>query len=164
MTILENLVKICKLLNKQQVQYILIGGCAIFIHGFERTTRDIDFIIKPSEENIKKLKKALQTILPKACSELKLKDIIENKVVRLVGKEIIIDLIQSVGKINYDKLIKGTNIETIKGIRIPVANVENMLKLKEGMRDTDKKDYMFLLGKKQYLEKEEKKRKNQQNF
>ena len=44
-----------RLLNKREVAYILIGGYAVNIHGYSRTTGDIDIWIKKGETNLKKV-------------------------------------------------------------------------------------------------------------
>jgi len=152
MITLSKLNKVCKLLNKYCVRYVVIGGCAIFMHGYERTTRDIDLLVDVSDKNIKKLKKALKKILPEACKELKVDDVRKNIVVRMVGKDLIIDLIGKVGSIVYNDVETDLLIQKVKRIKIPIAGLETMLKLKQGIRETDKKDYLFLLGKKRYLE------------
>jgi hypothetical protein len=38
---LEDLVAICRSLNKEGVRYLLIGGFAVILHGLVRTTKDI---------------------------------------------------------------------------------------------------------------------------
>lgn len=48
-----------QLLNENKVDYLVVGGYAVAIHGFPRTTGDIDFWIKPNEENAKRIVKAL---------------------------------------------------------------------------------------------------------
>lgn len=53
----ENLIK---LLNANDVRYVIIGATAVIAHGFPRLTKDIDIIIEPTAENIKKTFKALQ--------------------------------------------------------------------------------------------------------
>ncbi|MBU0744700.1 MAG: nucleotidyl transferase AbiEii/AbiGii toxin family protein [Gammaproteobacteria bacterium] len=143
-------------LNEAKVQYIVIGGCAIFLHGYERTTRDIDILIDASPQNIEKLKKALQDILPEACAELKAEDVQANTVVRMVGEDLVVDLIHQVGKIDYEGIWEQRIIETINGVAVPIANVDAMLELKRGVRDVDKKDYLFLKGKKELLAKQSK--------
>lgn len=45
--------------DKHEVDYILIGGVAVVLHGMERLTRDIDIFVKMAPENIDKLRKAL---------------------------------------------------------------------------------------------------------
>jgi len=49
-----------KFLNSNDVEYLLIGGWAVSIYGNPRLTKDIDFLISSKDENIYKLKKALE--------------------------------------------------------------------------------------------------------
>ena len=52
----DEILKLWELLHKHNVQYIMIGGFATNLHGFSRTTADIDLWIKDSIENRKQLK------------------------------------------------------------------------------------------------------------
>lgn len=45
-------------LDDQQVRYILIGGFSVILHGYARTTGDMDIWVERSTENYFKLKKA----------------------------------------------------------------------------------------------------------
>ena len=45
-------------LNKQQVRYILVGGFSVILHGYARTTGDMDIWVERTTENYLKLKKA----------------------------------------------------------------------------------------------------------
>jgi len=47
------------LLNEKGVKYLVIGGFAVNFHGYPRYTKDIDFWIWPTPENIKKLLTAI---------------------------------------------------------------------------------------------------------
>lgn len=44
-----------ELLNKYKVEYILVGGMAVNIYGYRRTTGDMDLFVNPIKENHKKL-------------------------------------------------------------------------------------------------------------
>lgn len=45
-------------LNKHEVRYILVGGFAVILHGYSRTTGDMDIWVERSEINYSKLKNA----------------------------------------------------------------------------------------------------------
>ena len=51
----ETLLSVCALLNKHEVEYMVIGGVAVIYHGYTRATSDIDFWYKPSLENFHKI-------------------------------------------------------------------------------------------------------------
>jgi len=44
-----------KLLNKHEVEYLVIGGYALGIHGYPRYTGDLDVWINPTIENAHKM-------------------------------------------------------------------------------------------------------------
>ena len=48
-----------KVLKAMEVEYILIGGFAVILHGQPRFTMDMDFFIQMVEQNVHKLRKAL---------------------------------------------------------------------------------------------------------
>ena len=45
-------------LNDQAVDYILVGGFSVIIHGYSRTTGDMDIWVKKNKANYHKLEKA----------------------------------------------------------------------------------------------------------
>ena len=53
---IENLLK---LLNEADVRYVIIGATAFPIHGYVRSTLDVDIFIEPTYENAKKTLAAL---------------------------------------------------------------------------------------------------------
>ncbi len=55
----ETLILLWKSLSENNVQYIMVGGFAVSMHGYNRTTDDIDIWIKDDSFNRKNLAKAL---------------------------------------------------------------------------------------------------------
>jgi len=45
-------------LNKNEVRYILVGGFAVILHGYSRTTGDMDIWVDRTSENYLKLQAA----------------------------------------------------------------------------------------------------------
>lgn len=56
----ETLVSICALLNKHEVDYLVIGGVAVVFHGYTRATADLDFWYKPTLDNFHNIIKAFK--------------------------------------------------------------------------------------------------------
>jgi len=83
--LLRELVKLCAALNRAGIKYVVIGGCAVILHGYYRTTHDIDLLVEPSPENMRRLKKALHEFLGSdEVSEISDDDIDRYAVVRFV--------------------------------------------------------------------------------
>ena len=51
----QDFLEFIKLLEDEQVEYLVVGGYAVGIHGFPRYTGDIDFFVAVSERNAAKL-------------------------------------------------------------------------------------------------------------
>jgi hypothetical protein len=49
-----------------EVAFLVIGGVAVGIHGYPRTTWDLDIIPEPSEANLRRLAAALESLQAKA--------------------------------------------------------------------------------------------------
>jgi predicted nucleotidyltransferase len=47
-------------LNDNEVEYVLVGGMAVILHGYVRRTGDMDVWVNKTEDNYKKLTKAFK--------------------------------------------------------------------------------------------------------
>ena len=52
-------IQICRILNEEKVDYIVLGGFAAVIHGSPLPTRDIDILPNRAQENLNNLSRAL---------------------------------------------------------------------------------------------------------
>lgn len=66
MNIQPDFKELLRLLEENNVQYMIIGGYAVAFHGFPRFTQDIDVFYKNSDDNILKLKKSTTRLKDKA--------------------------------------------------------------------------------------------------
>lgn len=61
---MEHLPQILERLNREQVEYVLVGGMAAVFHGVPLVTRDIDICLPLTEENLLRLERALADLHP----------------------------------------------------------------------------------------------------
>ena len=80
---LEDLVALCRSLEREGVRYVLIGGFAVILHGLVRTTKDINLLVDPSEENVRAIKRALGTLPGNAVELVADGDVAAYRVVRV---------------------------------------------------------------------------------
>ena len=142
----EDLISICRELNVRGVKYIVVGGFAIIHHGYLRATEDIDLLLDESLENQNRVKQALQILPDKAILELGDDDLRDYVVVR-VADEVLVDLMLSACGITYDEAKSQIEIVEIRGVPIPFANPELLLRMKQTYRDKDIPDRIFLQNK-----------------
>ena len=156
MELQKEIVRVCEALNSEGVKYVVVGGCAVILHGYYRATHDIDLLVDSSIENIRRLKKALQEIFKSdEISEIRDVDIDQYAVVRFApeSEEIVIDMIGKIGKIDFKMAIQDIEEIELEGIKIPVCGLSTLIETKKGIRPKDKEDLLFLIGKKEYLKK-----------
>jgi len=152
----KEIIRVCKALNCEGVKYVVVGGCAVILHGYYRTTHDIDLLVDSSIENIRRLKKAFQHVFKSdEISEIRDVDIDQYAVVRFApeSEEIVIDMIGKIGTIDFKTAIQDMEEMELEGVKIPVCGLSTLIETKKGIREKDKEDLLFLIGKKDYLGK-----------
>ena len=58
----DDLLALLGALHRDRVEYVLVGGVALNLHGIVRATEDVDFFVDPTDANIALLRKALRSI------------------------------------------------------------------------------------------------------
>lgn len=141
---LEDLLTLCRALRAEGVRYLLIGGFAVILHGFVRTTKDIDLLVDPSDENVAAIKRALGTLPDNAVAEIDDGDVRRHTVVR-VADEIVVDLMAAACGITYDDAT-AQDIEErlVEDVVIPLAGKRLLIRMKDTVRDSDRMDVGFL--------------------
>lgn len=140
---LEDLVSLCKALNAENVRYVLIGGFAVILHGFVRTTRDIALLVDSSVENVRRLKRAMAALPDNAIALIGDDEVERYQVVR-VADEIVVDLMQSACGIRYEEASERIDTIMINDVPIPVAGKELLIQTKQTVRPSDAADVQFL--------------------
>jgi predicted nucleotidyltransferase len=54
--------RVCEVLNRHEVNYLIIGGMAVGFHGYPRATADLDFWYEPTIENFHRIIASLQEL------------------------------------------------------------------------------------------------------
>jgi hypothetical protein len=49
-------------LEREGVDYVVIGGVALNLHGLVRATEDLDVFIRPTRDNVERLRRALRSV------------------------------------------------------------------------------------------------------
>jgi hypothetical protein len=59
---MDEALRVLASLAHERVEYVLFGGAALAFHGLIRATEDLDLFVRPTPENIERLRKALQAV------------------------------------------------------------------------------------------------------
>ena len=133
-------------LEKEKVDYMLVGGFAMVLRGMPRATNDLDIFIKNRKENIELLQKALYTIFNnKNVFEITHSELTDYNVIRYGADEgFYVDVLSRIGTAFSYEDLKYEEIN-VKGHRIKIATVETLYRLKEKtFMAIDKTDLIFL--------------------
>jgi hypothetical protein len=141
---LQDLLDLCQAFNREGVHYLLVGGFAVILHGFVRSTKDVDFLVDPGEENIRAVKRAMSTLPDNAAALLADDEVQKYQVVR-IADEFVVDLLAAACGVTYsDALQAGIQTFKVQGVDIPVASKELLIRMKDTIRDSDAVDVRFL--------------------
>ena len=133
------LLKVCALLNEAGAEYIVIGGYACVLHGYIRTTKDVDLLVPESEENFLKIRSALARLEDGAAQELTLEDF-KNYLVLTVNDEVQVDVSRQAWKVNYAEARSSVETRIIEGVSIPYLGMERLIESKSTYRAQDEVD------------------------
>ncbi len=135
-----------KALDEHNVDYVLIGGVAVILHGMERLTRDIDLFIKMVSKNIENLKKALISVFnDTSIEEITLNELQNYPVIRYgTPNGFYIDIMSRLGEAVSFKDLEYEIIE-YQDVKVKIATPEMLYSLKkDSLRYRDKIDAQFL--------------------
>jgi len=142
----DSFMAVLKALHVYGVDYILVGGWAVILHGVPRVTEDLDIFIKRGPANLEKLKKALRSVFnDESIEEITDDDLMNYPVVRYgTPEDYYIDIMDRIGEaFKYEDL--AYEVLESQGIPIKVATIETLIKLKSGtIREIDKADVILL--------------------
>lgn len=144
----QELLNFWKCLNKHEVQYIMVGGVAINLNGYQRATADIDVWIKDTLPNRKKLRIAFEEYSGEDF------DIIErlqfvpgwtdfhlNNGFRL---DLLVDM-KGLEGFTFDECLQVASIAEIDEVSIPFLHINHLIANKKAVnRPKDQADIVYL--------------------
>src|SRR5262245_27698960 len=90
----DDLKRLVQALNDAGAQYLLIGAYALFAHGYQRATTDIDLVVAGTEANGLKVRQALLVLADQSALDIEPAWFTEGENIR-VADEITVDLLFS---------------------------------------------------------------------
>ena len=61
---LDRLLDLVRALNREGVEYAVVGAVALGLHGLARATEDLDLFVRPTPDNVARFKQALYSLWP----------------------------------------------------------------------------------------------------
>src|SRR3972149_10236276 len=139
----EDLKLLLRALNENGVDYLLIGGYALYALGYQRGTTDIDVLLRPTREQGERVKRALLLLPDKVSEDLMPEWFTEGETIR-VADAFVVDLMFNAGGETYESLQPHAVSIDFDGVSVRTLNLEGLLKTKQTSRDKDRLDRVVL--------------------
>lgn len=135
-------------LNAHGVDYVIIGATAFPVHGYSRATLDIDIFIRPTAENVRQTRTALQDFGY---------DMTEAPAEEMLAKKILIrqyavetDIHPFVKGVTFERIWKNKIAGAIGSSPAYFASLDDLIAMKKAAgRPRDKEDVRILIAIKQ---------------
>ena len=120
-----------ELLIKHKVEYLVVGGYAVGIHGYPRYTGDLDIWLNISDENAKRILAAVSEF-GFSSYKLSVSDFLKEKnVIQLGYPPLRIDLLNHIDGVTFSECIQNKKEVTIDGLKINFISYADLIKNKK---------------------------------
>jgi predicted nucleotidyltransferase len=120
-----------ELLNEHKVKYLIIGGYAVNFHGYPRYTKDIDFWLWMTKENIQNLIQAIRQF-GFGSLDLEIKDfMIPENIIQLGYEPYRIDLLVDVEGIEFEECFERRTEAKLDGIDVKFLSLQDLIQAKK---------------------------------
>ncbi len=133
------------------VEYVLVGGYSVIIHGYSRTTGDMDLFVNPVFENYKNIEKAFSIFgMPLFGMSIdKFLDTDNFDVFEYGRQPMAIDIITKLKGVTFEEAIKNSiRYDVTEFLSINVIHINQLIQNKMAVgRSKDMADIEYLKGK-----------------
>jgi hypothetical protein len=139
--------RVCRLLNRRRVRYLIAGGVAGNLHGSVRATNDVDLLIPRDARNAAKLLAALAE-LPYGLARDLDAETVAARPITIIGDDPRVDVLTVAATVTFDDAYPRRVVRRIAGVRVPYLNLADLLRSKRTGRPQDIADIQQLQGSK----------------
>lgn len=143
----EDFVDFLKALTKHEVESILVGGYAVILHGYHRTTGDLDIWVNPTEANYQRLQNAIAEFgLPlDAITQDDFLSTAKADVFTFGRPPVAIDVLTKVAGLEFDAAYESSEFILIDGAPTRLLSVQSLKQAKRAAgrhRDLDDLEHL----------------------
>lgn len=144
----SNLLQLWKTLNECNVRYIMIGGLATRLHGFNRATDDLDLWLEDTSANRKSLRVAFNVLSYGDMPMLETMQFLPGWSSFHIGEGIELDILTSMKgleQFSFTECLDMASIANIEDIKVPFLHINHLIANKMATnRPKDKIDVIEL--------------------
>jgi len=144
----EEIILFWKSLQENDVEYIMVGGYATNLHGYQRYTGDIDIWINDTIPNRKKLRKAFKDYGMGDFEPLERLQIVPGWTNFYLNNGMKLDLLvemQGLENLSFDQCLQVASIADIEGVKVHFLHINQLIANKKAVnRPKDQLDVIYL--------------------
>ena len=120
-------------LNQSEVEYILVGGYSVILHGYSRNTGDLDLWVNKTRENYNQLKNAFYSFgMPVFdMTEFNFLNNSQFNVFSFGKPPVSIDIMTEVKGLSFYSAYQSASIIKIENLSVRLINLNDLLKAKK---------------------------------
>ena len=129
----EELLKFWKSLNTNNVEYIMVGGFAVYMHGYIRTTNHIDIWIKDDVDNRRNLGRAM-SIFGYSSLSWDVMQFVPGWTNFHIGAGVMLDIMttmKGLENVSFEMANKMASIAEIEGVNVPFLHINQLIENKK---------------------------------
>jgi predicted nucleotidyltransferase len=137
----KHFLEFLRLLENHKVEFVVVGGYAVAVHGFPRYTGELDVFVGISRENADRLIDAFREF-GFSSLDLKPEDFLEPDMVIEIGREPMkIQVLTGIDGISFERCRSDRILVNVSGLEIPFIGFESLLANKAAsLRNKDRID------------------------
>jgi hypothetical protein len=141
---LDRMLAVIRALEDERVDYVLVGGGALNLHGLIRATEDMDIFLRIEEANVQAMRRALRRVWDDpAIDEITFEDLAgEYAVIRYgpPGEDFVVDIMSRLGEVfRFEDLESETMV--VDSVVVRIATTDTLYKMKrDTVRPIDRQD------------------------
>jgi hypothetical protein len=141
----NDILALAQALADAQVEYAVIGGAAMALHGFARMTKDIDLLLPVSPSNNVRLLQALESMPATrgAVGDLR-SEWMDQGFSTALESEIYVDLLYVAASASFEELSQHIQTIMYQGVPVVTLDVDGLLITKRTTRESDVPDRIRL--------------------
>ena len=137
--------KLLAKLARADIRFIIVGGVAVALNGFVRTTEDVDILIEASADNVGRLLDELGDFGEGYARELSPADFSDSEGAIRIIEDFPLDVFTIMRAKRYADLVGATKTTRIDDVDVRYLNAEALIVLKsDSQRDQDRIDVSAL--------------------
>lgn len=157
----EDLLRFWEVLNKHEVRYIMVGGFAVNMQGFSRSTDDSDLWLDDTPANRRNFRKAFEALGYGDYPSLETMQFVPGWTQFNIANGLILDIMTSMEGLNdlsFAECYEMAKMADLNGVMVPFLHINHLLANKRAVnRPKDQIDVIELERIKAFLDQQEKK-------